>query len=277
MPTNKQKREAAQRHLQRQLERRAALAKKRRQRNVIAAAALSIVVVLGVVFLIISLNGEDPNAVADPAVTPTAPVTTPEASAVPGECTYIPAPDASTNPNVTDVGLPSTPAPTEGTVELAVTTDQGDMTFTLDRALAPCAVQSFTYLASQSFFDGSPCHRLVNEDIFGVLQCGDPSGTGMGGPGYAFAQEAPAGDSPYTKGTIAMANSGQPDTTGSQFFIMFVDTQLAPDYSVVGTVTAGLDVVEKVAAAGNDGSFESGAGGGAPNLPITITSVTEVS
>jgi len=228
-----------------------------------------------VVFLIISLNGEDPNTVADPAVTPTAPVTTPEASAVPGECTFTPIPGAEANPNITDVGVPTSPAPTEGTVDLAVTTDQGDMTFTLDRALAPCAVQSVTYLASQGFYDASPCHRQVNQETFGVLQCGDPSGTGSGGAGYAYSQEAPAGENPYAKGVIAMANTGQPDSTGSQFFIMFQDTDLPPEYSVVGTVTAGLDVVEKVGAAGNDGA--NGEGDGAPNLPITITSVTEVS
>ncbi len=274
MPTSKQKRQAAQRHLQRQLERRAELARKRRQRNIILAAALSVLVVLGAVFFITSFGNNDPaaDAAADPSATPSA---TGEASAAPGDCTFIPGDPAA--PNVTDVGVPPTPAETTGTVDLAVKTDQGDMTFTLDRVGAPCAVQSFEYLASQGFYDNSPCHRLVNQEAFGVLQCGDPSGTGSGGPGYAYAQEPPTGEMPYAKGVIAMANSGAPDTTSSQFFIMFQDTDLPPEYSVVGTVTAGLDVVEKVAAAGNDGSFEPSPGGGAPNLPITITSVAPVS
>ncbi|MBA2414985.1 MAG: peptidylprolyl isomerase [Geodermatophilaceae bacterium] len=279
MPTSKQKRQAAQRHLQRQLERRAELAKKRRQRNIVLAAALSVLVVLGAVFLITTLGGDD--EATDPAASPTTsppvdPTATTEATtAVPGACTFIAGDPAA--PNVTDVGLPPTPAETTGTVELSVATNQGDMVFTLDRASAPCAVQSVEYLASQGFYDDSPCHRLVNQDAFGVLQCGDPSGTGTGGPGYAYAQEAPAGETPYAAGVIAMANSGSPNSTSSQFFIMFQDTDLPPEYSVVGTVTSGLEVVETVAAAGNDGSFEPSPGGGAPNLPITIKTMTPVS
>lgn len=270
MPTSKQKRQAAQRHLQRQLERRAAIARKRRQRNIVLAAGLAVLVAIGAVFLITSLGDDGTDAVADP-ITPTS-STPAEPTAVPGDCTFIPGDPAA--PNVKNVGVPESPAPTEGIVELAVATDQGDMTFTLDRSLAPCAVQSFVFLATNKFYDGSPCHRMVNQDAFGVLQCGDPSGTGTGGPGYAFSQEAPAGDAPYTTGVIAMANSGAPDTTSSQFFIMFAVTDLPPAYSVVGTVTAGLDVVQTVAAAGNDGSFDPNPGGGAPNLPITIESMT---
>ncbi len=276
MPTSRQKRQAAQRHLQRQLERRAVLAKKRRQRNIVLAAGLSVLVVLGGIFLITSFgNNSADNAAATSTTPPTASASgSPSPTAVPGDCTFVPgAPDA---PNVTNVGVPSSPAPTTGTVQLAVTTDQGDMTFTLDRALAPCAVQSMAFLATQGFYDNSPCHRMVNQPTFGVLQCGDPSGTGSGGPGYAYAQEPPTGEMPYAKGVIAMANSGQPDTTSSQFFIMFVNTDLPPQYSVVGSVSSGLDVVEKVAAAGNDGSFDPSPGGGAPKLPITIKSMTPV-
>jgi len=273
VPTSKQKRQAAQRHLQRQLERRAELARKRRQRNLVLAAALSVLVVIGAVFLFSTLGDDEPtDAAASPSATPTSATAT--SAAVPGECAFLPGDPAA--PNVTDVGQPTTPAETTGTVDLAVTTDQGNMIFTLDRASAPCAVQSMTFLADAGFYNNSPCHRLVNEETFGVLQCGDPSGTGSGGPGYAYAQEAPAGETPYAKGVIAMANNGQPDSTSSQFFIMFQDTELPPQYSVVGTVTSGLEVVEKVAAAGNDGSFEAEAGGGAPNLPITVETITVV-
>ena len=262
MPTSRQKRQAAQRHLQRQLERRAVLARKRRQRNIVLAAGLSVLVVLGGIFLITSLgNGADKAA----ATSTTSPNT------APGDCTFIPSAADAAN-----VGVPSSPAPTTGTVQLAVTTDRGDMTFTLDRALAPCAVQSMEFLATQGFYDNSICPRLVNQPAFGLLQCGDPSGTGPKGPGYAYAQEPPTGEVPYAKGVIAMANSGQPNSTGSEFFIMYVDTTLPPQYSVVGSVTSGLDVVEKVAAAGNDGSFEPSPGGGAPKLPITIKSMTPV-
>jgi peptidyl-prolyl cis-trans isomerase B (cyclophilin B) len=191
-------------------------------------------------------------------------------------CNYLP--DDSGNPNLKDVGTPPTPeaTPTQGTATLLMSTTQGDLTLTLDKTKAPCAAASFAYLASQKFFDGSACHREVNQPTFGVLQCGDPTGTGSGGPSYKFAQEIPEGTT-YPRGTIAMANTGQPNSTGSQFFLCFVDTQLSPDYTPVGTVDeAGLAVLDKVAAAGNDGSFEAQAGGGAPNLPVTINTMTAV-
>ena len=103
-----------------------------------------------------------------------------------------------------------------------------------------------------------------------------PTGTGSGGPTYKFAQEIPKGTT-YPRGTIAMANTGSPNSTSSQFFLCFTDTQLNPDYTPVGTVdAAGLAVLDKIAAAGNNGSFEAQAGGGAPNLPVTITTMTVV-
>ena len=153
-------------------------------------------------------------------------------------------------------------------------TNQGDLGLTLDRATAPCASASFTYLAEQHFFDRSSCHRQVDQPSFGVLQCGDPSGTGSGGPTYRYAQEV-TDSTTYPRGTIAMANTGQPNSTGSQFFLCFTDTQLSPDYTAVGTVDqAGLAVLDKIAKAGNDGSFEPSPGGGAPKTPVTITTMT---
>lgn len=264
MPTTKQRRAAAQRKLQRQLERRAEAVRRRRQRAVVLTAIVAVVAVVVAVWIIVAGKDDGKGSSADASASASA--------GTPPECTYTPR--QADGVNVRDVGLPQTPPPKEGKVTLDVVTDQGNMTFGLDRSLAPCAVQSMEYLASQGFFNNSPCHRLVDQDTFGVLQCGDPSGTGQGGPAYQMPQEPPSGDHPYTKGVIAMANSGQPDSTGSQFFIMFKDTDLPPDYSVVGTVTAGLDIVENVAAAGNDGSMEPSPGGGKPNLPITIQSMT---
>ena len=277
MPSNKQRRQAAQRHLQRQLERRAELARKRRRNLLITVTAVAVVLVVGAVLLVTTLGGDDddptvaaesssPAAAAD---TPVAPVANPDGTVT---CDF--APDGSG----TDVGLPPDEAatPTQGTSTLAVATSAGDMTFTLDRTKAPCAASSFTYLASVGFFDGSPCHREVNQPTFGVLQCGDPTGTGQGGPGYRFYEEVPEGTT-YPRGTIAMANSGTPGSTGSQFFLCFVDTQLPADYTPVGTVDeAGLAVLDTIAAAGNDGSFEPSPGGGAPVTPVTLTSVTVV-
>jgi cyclophilin family peptidyl-prolyl cis-trans isomerase len=276
VPTNKQRREAAQRHLQRQLERRAELARKRRRNLGILATAIAVVVVVGAALLITGVfQSDDPEASADPTPSSSAAAAATNADGT-VSCTYTP--DDSGNPSLKDVGTPPNPqaTPTQGTSTLLMSTTQGDLTLTLDRATAPCAAASFTYLAQQQFFDGSPCHREVNQPTFGVLQCGDPTGTGSGGPSYKFAQEIPEGTT-YPRGTIAMANTGQPGSTGSQFFLCFVDTQLSPDYTPVGTVDeAGLAVLDKIAAAGNDGSFEAQAGGGAPNLPVTINTMTVV-
>ncbi|MGY1743361.1 MULTISPECIES: peptidylprolyl isomerase [unclassified Blastococcus] len=278
MPSNKQRRQAAQRHLQRQLERRAELARKRRRNLLITVTVAAVVLVAGAVWLVTGLGGDDddPTVAADSSSSPAAAAESPVAPVVnpDGTVTCDFAPDGSG----TDVGIPADEAatPATGTSTLAVTTSAGDMTFTLDRAKAPCAASSFTHLASVGFFDGSPCHREVNQPTFGVLQCGDPTGTGQGGPGYRFYEEVTP-ETTYPRGTIAMANSGAPGSTGSQFFLCFTDTQLPPDYTAVGTVDeAGLAVLDQIAAAGNDGSFEPSPGGGAPNTPVTITSVTVV-
>jgi cyclophilin family peptidyl-prolyl cis-trans isomerase len=276
VPTNKQRREAAQRHLQRQLERRAELARKRRRNLGILATAIAVVVVVGAALLITGVfQSDDPEASADPTPSSSAAAAATNADGT-VSCTYTP--DDSGNPSLKDVGTPPNPqaTPTQGTSTLLMSTTQGDLTLTLDRATAPCAAASFTYLAQQRFFDGTPCHREVNQPTFGVLQCGDPTGSGSGGPSYKFAQEVPAGTT-YPRGTIAMANTGQPNSTGSQFFLCFVDTQLSPDYTPVGTVDeAGLAVLDTIAAAGNNGSFEAQAGGGAPNLPVTINTMSVV-
>jgi cyclophilin family peptidyl-prolyl cis-trans isomerase len=276
VPTNKQRREAAQRHLQRQLERRAELARKRRRNLGILATAIAVVVVVGAALLITGVfQSDDPEASADPTPSSSAAAATTNADGT-VSCTYTA--DESGNPSLKDVGTPPTPeaTPTQGTSTLLMSTTQGDLTLTLDRAAAPCAAASFTYLAQQQFFDGSPCHREVNQPTFGVLQCGDPTGSGSGGPTYKYAEEVTP-ETSYPRGTIAMAKSSAPASTGSQFFLCFVDTELPPEYTAVGTVDeAGLAVLDTIAAAGNDGSFEAQAGGGAPNLPVTINTMTVV-
>jgi len=281
VPTSKQRRQAAQRHLQRQLERRAEQQKKRRRNLGIVATVIAVVVVVGAALLITGVfTGDDDSPEAAGATTAaptssTAAVTTNADGTV--ACTYTP--DDSGNPGLTDIGTPPNPeaTPTQGTDTLLMSTNQGDLTLTLNRTAAPCAAASFAYLASQKFFDGSPCHREVNQAAFGVLQCGDPTGSGSGGPTYKFAEEVTP-ETTYPRGTIAMANSGTPGSTGSQFFLCFVDTQLSPDYTAVGTVdAAGLAVLDTIAAAGNDGSFEPSPGGGAPKTPVTINTMTVIS
>jgi cyclophilin family peptidyl-prolyl cis-trans isomerase len=279
VPTNKQRRQAAQRHLQKQMERRAELAKKRRRNLGIIATVVAVAVVVVAALVITGVFSGDKSSSDAAASSSSAPASSAAATTNPDgtiACTY--SPDKSGNPNLKDVGTPPTPeaTPTQGTATLLMSTNQGDLTLTLDRTKAPCAAASFAFLAQQKFFDGSPCHREVNEPTFGVLQCGDPTGSGSGGPTYKFGQEIPKGTT-YPRGTIAMANTGQPNSTGSQFFLCFTDTQLSADYTPVGTVDeAGLAVLDKVAAAGNDGSFAAQAGGGAPKLPVTINTMTVV-
>jgi len=280
VPTNKQRRQAAQRHLQKQLERRAELAKKRRRNLGIIATVVAVVVVVGAALLITGVFSGDDDGTEAAGATTGAPTSSAAAATTNADgtiaCTYTP--DESGNPSLTDVGTPPNPeaTPTQGTSTLLMSTTAGDLTLTLNRTAAPCAAASFAYLASQKFFDGSPCHRMVNQPAFGVLQCGDPTGSGSGGPSYKFAEEVTP-ETTYPRGTIAMANSGTPGSTGSQFFLCFVDTQLSPDYTAVGTMDeAGLAVLDQVAAAGNDGSMEPSPGGGKPNTPVSITTMTVV-
>jgi peptidyl-prolyl cis-trans isomerase B (cyclophilin B) len=168
------------------------------------------------------------------------------------------------------VDPPSSAAPDQGTVDVTIATSVGDLKATLDRSKTPCTVNSFLSLAQQGFFDDTQCHRLTTAGIF-VLQCGDPTGTGSGGPGYSFADELD-GSEKYGAGTLAMANAG-PDTNGSQFFVVYGDTQLPPSYTVFGHVDdAAVALVEKVAKKGTDNAF--GQGDGHPNEKVTISSVT---
>lgn len=160
---------------------------------------------------------------------------------------------------------------TQGIVAYVLNTNEGPVTITMDRAATPCTVHSFEALAKQGFFDDTQCHRLVDSGIF-VLQCGDPTGTGRGGPGYRFADEA-TGSMTYRAGTVAMANAG-PNTNGSQFFLVYADTELPPRYTVFGTMDPqSLAVVSRIAVEGQDGSNPDGSG--RPNNEARIIDVTQ--
>ncbi|WP_228561741.1 peptidylprolyl isomerase [Catenulispora rubra] len=152
---------------------------------------------------------------------------------------------------------------------MTLNTSEGDIVIALNAAKAPHTVNSFNFLAAQKFYNGSRCHRLTTQQIY-VLQCGDPTGTGTGGPGYQFPDENLAGAT-YPAGTAAMANAG-PGTNGSQFFLVYKDTTLLPSYTPFGTITSGLDVVAKIAAGGEDDS--NGAGDGRPKINVVLNSVT---
>ena len=167
-----------------------------------------------------------------------------------------------------EVEPPPGEATASGDVDVTIATSAGDVGATLDAEAAPCTVNSFLSLADQGYFDSTLCHRLTTGGIF-VLQCGDPTGSGAGGPGYSFPDEL-AGDETYPAGTLAMANAG-PDTNGSQFFMVYDDTQLAPDYTVFGQIDdAGLKVLGDVAAKGT----ANGSPDGPPKENVQIESVT---
>jgi peptidyl-prolyl cis-trans isomerase B (cyclophilin B) len=165
-------------------------------------------------------------------------------------------------------------------VSASMTTNQGNLGLQLDNGKAPCTVNSFANLAQQGFFNDTPCHRLTTSEGLSVLQCGDPTGQGTGGPGYQFDNEYPTNqfqpDDPklqqpvtYPRGTLAMANAG-PGTNGSQFFLVYKDSQLPPNYTAFGTIDqTGLATLDKIAAAGTaDGSQD-----GKPKDGVQIKSI----
>ena len=175
-----------------------------------------------------------------------------------------PAADGSSERYAQFVEAPQTCIDPAKTYTVVVDTSKGSYTAVLDAAKAPLAVNSFVFLARYHYFDGTTCHRII--PAF-VVQCGDPTATGSGGPGYSFADELPAAGE-YKLGSLAMANSGV-DTNGSQFFVISGDdgAQLPPQYTLFGQVTEGLDTVAALDAAGT-------AGAGTPSETVTINSVT---
>ncbi|MVZ99292.1 protein kinase [Actinomadura sp. LD22] len=199
---------------------------------------------------------------------PSASRTTASGGAVGGNCSYLP----STTGEVKNVGTPPATAKLPATVHSRLSTNLGAIDMDLDGAKAPCTVNSLMYLAGKKFYDGTSCHRLTTSKALKVLQCGDPSGTGTGGPGYAFANENASGAT-YRRGTVAMANAGA-NTNGSQFFIVYGAAEIPGDYTVFGHVTSGMDVVDKVAQAGTQGSAVMGSDDGPPKLKITIQRFT---
>jgi peptidyl-prolyl cis-trans isomerase B (cyclophilin B) len=256
-------------------------AKRRRSRwPVLLVAGLVLVALVGVgAAALIGQNNEGDgtsaptarNVAPAPANLPTQPsdvasVASPEAAA-PGtavgtaECRYTTAPDKSPR------FVPPTRATRSGLVTATINTNRGPVTLELDATNAPCTVQSFLTLAAGGYFNDTACHRLTTQLIF-VLQCGDPTALGSGDPGYSFDDEnlpAPGG-TPYPRGTLAMANAG-PGTNGSQFFMVYKDSPIDPNYPVFGKVTGGLEIVEQVAAGGAPGDD------GQPNVPIVIQAV----
>jgi peptidyl-prolyl cis-trans isomerase B (cyclophilin B) len=297
VPTNEQRRETAKRKLERQLERRAAQARRQRLFTIIGAGVGVLLVIGAVVATVLYFKKDSGTNTASAATSASAPQDAPPAPGQPaapkplpafaapaglGEnCQYPASPDPAakkaTPPRTGKV--PTDPAQ----VSVSMTTNQGNIGLQLDNAKAPCTVNSFASLAQQGYFNDTTCHRLTTGEGLSVLQCGDPKGDGSGGPGYQFANEYPTDqyqpDSPdlqnpviYPRGTLAMANAG-PGTNGSQFFLVYKDSTLPPNYTAFGTIDqTGLATLDKIAAAGVDPASGQG-GDGKPKLPVQIKSI----
>lgn len=294
MPTNEQRRETAKRKLERQLERRAAQERKRRLFTIIGSA-VGVVLVIGAVVATVVLTSKDSDTQASAATsssTSAAEPTPPPGGTLPpfvapanlgADCQYPASPGepASKKNNPPRSGkVPTEPAQ----ISASMTTSAGNLGLQLDNAKAPCTVNSFASLAQQGYFNDTPCHRLTTSPGLSVLQCGDPTGKGTGGPGYGFVNEYPTNqyrpDDPalqspviYPRGTLAMANTGAPGSNGSQFFLVYKDSQLPPNYTAFGTIDAtGLATLDKIAA---DGVVpgDRGADDGAPKTPVQIKSI----
>lgn len=215
----------------------------------------------------VALAGCSPGEEDGPAATTTAPDPAPAAG---GDVTCEDPPPVRTDgPTFTDQRPPETPSAEVVTATLA--TNCGDIVLELDGERAPVTVASFEFLAGNGYWQDSPCHRLTTSGIF-VLQCGDPTGTGRGAPGYTFGIENAPADGSYPRGSVAMARAADPDSNGGQFFVVYDDTRLPVEgggYSIFGRVTSGMEIVDLVAAQGVDG----GGADGQPAQPISILSV----
>ena len=262
MPTKDRQRQLARAKLERQMARRAAAAKRRRQTQAAVGAGTALLVVVALaVFLVAKYGGSD-----DKTTTKT---TTASSGA---KCTYQKA--SSSTGKVKNTGTPpTTNIAKSGSRTATMVTNLGTVEFTLDQADAPCTSNSFAFLAGKKYYNNTSCHRLVTTGIF-VLQCGDPFGDGSGGPSYRYGTEnlPTTTHPPYPAGTIAMAKSSEAISVGSQFFIVYKDipeASLGADYTVVGKVTKGLDLIVKAAAKGASGTT----GDGAPKQPVKITSL----
>lgn len=263
-------RDAYERRLQRRAQR------DRRAKQWTAAAIVAVLVAgigVGSAALAGAFSGTPkPKPVAaaspSPSVSPTAsPSPTAAPAMVNGKCIYTASGTAARK-----VSLPPAKPDTKATYRATLVTNRGNIVIDLLNSQAPCTVNSFVSLADQGFYNKTPCPRLSDKTGLFILQCGDPTGTGSGGPGYAFASENLTGAT-YPAGTLAMANGGTADSNGSQFFLVFQQTSLAPSYTPFGHIVSGLNILQNVGKRGF-GPPLNPYGGGAPKEKVEIESVT---
>ncbi|MEU5537777.1 peptidylprolyl isomerase [Streptomyces sp. NPDC020362] len=270
------RRQLAREKFLRQQQRRTSARRKARMRNSVIASVLGVVVIGSVALYttgVLKNSDDDKKSGASSGVTPSAS----PSSKAPDPCEK-PAAGAVKKQSWKKEPAMSIDTSAKYTMKLATTC--GDIDVALKTSAAPHTVNSFDFLAGKGFFDHTKCHRLTTSGIY-VLQCGDPQGTGMGGPGYTIPDEnlkdASLKGNTYPAGTVAMANQYNAQTKqgrhtgGSQFFLVYKDSPLPPNYTPFGTIDpAGLKVLSKIAAAGEN----TGAGDGAPNATVVINKAT---
>lgn len=275
MPNNRDRERAKRRFAKREVSQ-AARADRRRRNQQVIGAVVTVLLVVGGVLALSSMVGD--------RATPAGAASTPAAAPTKDTATKDPATKDASNPCPAPTSTPVATPPTfkqappkslaQGKVwDAKVVTTCGTIGLELYGDKAPQTVSSFIFLSRNGFYAGSPCHRVTSSQALKVLQCGDPTGQGTGGPGYSYSVEnAPAGGA-YPAGTLAMARSNAIDSNGSQFFLTYGDSTLPTEgggYSVFGKVTSGLEVLTTVA----EGGTTNGQPDGAPARAISIESIT---
>ncbi|MEH0581953.1 MULTISPECIES: peptidylprolyl isomerase [Streptomyces] len=261
------KRQLAREKFLRQQQRRTSARRKARMRNSVIASVLGVIIIGSLALYTTGVLKDDDNKTN--ASSETTPSASPSAAKDPCE-----KPAAGSIKTQTWKKEPALTIDTSAKYTMTLATTCGDIGIALKAKAAPHTVNSFDFLAGKGYFDHTKCHRLTTNGIY-VLQCGDPTGQGSGGPGYTIPDEnlkdASLKANTYPAGTVAMANTGQAHTGGSQFFLVYQDSQLPPSYTPFGTLSAdGMKVLRKIAAAGES----TGAGDGAPNATVVINKAT---
>jgi peptidyl-prolyl cis-trans isomerase B (cyclophilin B) len=273
VPIDRDRERAKRRHVRRQAALQARAHRARRNQQVVGAA-LAVILVVGGVFLLSQQLDTSPAGGSAAVGATTAPSTAPStpSSASPNSSSGASSPTPTKSAKQYADAPPRTLAQGK-TWDATVRTNRGTLSLELYGDKAPQTVSSFIFLSRDKYYDGTACHRITLSAPLQVLQCGDPTGSGTGGPGYTYGIENAPKDGQYPAGTLAMARTQDPDSNGSQFFITYAASTLPTQgggYSVFGKVTKGLDVLTSIAKEGT----ASGESDGAPKNPVTITSIT---
>ncbi|MFC7886161.1 peptidylprolyl isomerase [Streptomyces sp. NPDC057376] len=266
------RRQLAREKFLRQQQRRTSARRKARTRNAAIASVLGVILIGSVALYTtgVVLKDDDSKTNASAEVTPSASAP----SKAPDPC------DKPAEGKVKTQTWEKEPAMTidkSAKYTMKLETTCGDIDIALKAKAAPHTVNSFNFLAGKGYFDHTKCHRLTTEGIY-VLQCGDPTAQGNGGPGYNIPDEnlkdKSLKDNMYPAGTVAMANTGQPDSGGSQFFLVYQNSPLPPSYTPFGTISdEGMTVLKKIASAGSQPADPT-TGNTAPNATVVIDKAT---